>query len=110
MPVLPAETAWMRKPLSIFRTAAGVLVPILVASAARNAEAADFVVDADTAAQGYEVASPFGDTVLLRRRLTQTLGFGIYNLQGEYKPGEADYSIVLRMRLDADFGVNAHVN
>lgn len=75
-----------------------------------RARAADFIVNAETAAQGYEVASPWGDTVLSRRRLMQSLALGAYNLQGQYRPGEADYSLVMRLRLDADFGINSHVN
>jgi hypothetical protein len=73
---------------------------------AGDARAADFEVTGDIAAQGYEVASPFGDQVLGRRRLMTTLGLAAYNLQGEYKPFAPDYSIQLRMRLDADFGVD----
>lgn len=64
---------------------------------------------ADTAAQGYEVSGPWGDVVLERRRLMQTLALGVYNLQGDYQPGQPDYSIVVRMRLNADFGINAHL-
>ena len=57
---------------------------------AREAAAADFEVESSTAAQAYEVASPWGDTILERRRLMQTLALGVYNLQGKYTPGEAD--------------------
>lgn len=77
--------------------------------APRLAAAADFEVESTTGVQAYEVASPWGDLTLDRRRLLQTLSLGVYNLQGKYTPGEADYSMVLRMRLDADFGVNAHL-
>jgi hypothetical protein len=76
---------------------------------AREAAAADFEVESTTAAQAYEVASPWGDTVLERRRLLQTLGLAVYNLQGKYTPGEAAYSVTMRLRLDADFGVNGHL-
>ncbi len=68
------------------------------------AYAVDVEVTGDVAFQGYEVANPFGDRVLSRRRLLTTLGIAAYNLQGEYKPFKADYSVRLRMRLDADFG------
>ncbi|HSN98697.1 MAG TPA: hypothetical protein VLS89_10450, partial [Candidatus Nanopelagicales bacterium] len=74
-----------------------------------RAAAADFEVQSSTAAQAYQVASPWGDPILDRRRLLQTLSLGVYNLQGDYVPGEADYSVVMMMRLDADFGVNAHL-
>ena len=82
----------------------------LGALAPREARAADFEVQADTALQGYEVSSPWGDVVLQRRRFLQTVALGVYNLQGKNRPGEADYRVVMRMRLDADFGVNAHLD
>jgi hypothetical protein len=74
-----------------------------------TANAADVAVDAQTAAQGYEVVSPWGDNVIERRRLMQTLGLAVYNLQGDYEPGQADYSVQLKLRLNADFGINGHV-
>jgi hypothetical protein len=77
--------------------------------AAGQASAADFEVEATTAAQAYEVGSPWGDLILERRRLMQTLALGVYNIQGKYTPGEADFAVVLKLRLDADFGVNAHL-
>ncbi len=70
------------------------------------ARAADFEVQAETAAQAYQVTSPWGDIVLDRRRLMQTLGLSVYSLQGKYEPGKADYSVTLRLRLNADFGLN----
>ena len=73
------------------------------------ARAADFEVQGDSTLQFYEVASPWGDVVLQRRRFTQTLGLAVYNLQGHYQPGEADYRVVLMMRLDSDFGINANL-
>lgn len=75
-------------------------------TSAATARAADFEVNSDTAFQAYEVTDPWGDTVLERRRLTESLQLGAYSLQGNYVPGKADYSVVIRMRLDADFGVN----
>lgn len=87
-------------------SALGVLSSVLLA---REAAAADFQIESTTAVQAYEVASPWGDTILERRRLLQTLGLAVYNIQGKYVPGEADYSAVVRMRLDADFGVNGHL-
>ena len=87
------------------------IVPSALVSIAFVAEAraADVEVDGETAFQAYEVQSPWGDVVLERRRLLQTLGLGVYNLQGKYRPGEADYSLVLKLRLDADFGINNHL-
>ena len=93
------------------RSLAHLSLPICIAAVlwAGEARATDFEVEGQTALQGYEVASPWGDVILERRRLMQTVGFGVYNLQGKYKPGEADYSIVLKLRLNGDFGVNSHL-
>lgn len=89
--------------------AASALGVALLASSPR-AHAADFEVQADSAFQAYEVTDPWGDTVLERRRLMQTLALGAYNLQGAYKPGKADYSVALRMRLNVDFGINSQLS
>jgi hypothetical protein len=72
-----------------------------------EAGAADVEVTGDVAFQGYEVASPYGDRVLARRRLLTTLGLAAYNLQGDYKPFKPDYSVRLRMRFDGEFGADA---
>ncbi len=79
-------------------------VALAGASYASDAHAVNFEVFGDVAGQGYEVTSPWGDTVLGRRRLLTTLGFAVYNLQGDYVPFEPDYSIVTRFRFDGDFG------
>lgn len=76
---------------------------------ASAAAAADYEVQSDTAFQAYDVANPWGDASLLRRRLMQTLQLGVYDIQGDHRPGEADYSVVVRLRLDADYGLNAHL-
>jgi hypothetical protein len=78
----------------------------LALSISHPALATEFEVQADTAAQGYQVNSPWGDVTVDRRRFTQTIGLGVYNLQGRYVPGEADYRVVVMLRLDADFGIN----
>ncbi len=89
--------------------ATGVLAATSALSV-ETASAAEYEVNATTALQGYEVASPWGDVVLERRRYTQTLGAGAYHLQGDYVPGSADFSVVFRMRLDADFGMSSHLD
>ncbi len=71
--------------------------------------AADFEVTGETAFQAYEVSDPWGDVVLARRRFTQTIGLAVYNIQGNYEPGKADYRVVMRLRLDADFGINQNL-
>jgi hypothetical protein len=109
MPVVPSEAARMldRKRTKLASMLAGAAA---LSGFAGRAEAADFVVNAETAGQFYEVSSPWGDAVLARRRLLQTLSLSVFNLQGKYTPGEADYSVVMRLRLDADFGINGHVD
>ena len=87
----------------------GAAVLAAAALASSRDGAADVEVQADTALQGYEVADRWGDVLLQRRRFTQSVALGVYNLQGAYRPGQADYRLVMRMRLDADFGVNAHL-
>src|SRR5258705_6552940 len=87
----------------------GAAALALIALGPQRAGAADFEVQADTALQGYEVASPWGDIILQRRRFMQTVGLGVYNLQGKLRPGEADYRVVMLMRLNADFGINNQV-
>src|SRR6478609_6448254 len=91
------------------RLLSGAFAMALVALSPGRSRATEFEVQADTALQGYEVASPWRDVILQRRRTLQTVGLGVYNLQGQVRPGEADYRIVMLMRLDADFGVNAHL-
>lgn len=76
--------------------------------ALRTASAADFEVQAETAAQAYQVTSPWGDVILDRRRLMQTLGLSVYNLQGKHEPGKPELNITVKLRLNADFGVNQH--
>jgi hypothetical protein len=78
-----------------------------VATTTSTAEAVDFEVSGDVAAQGYEVVSPWGDVVLGRRRLYTTLGLAAYNLQGDYEPFEPTYNFVMRMRVDPDFGYDS---
>ena len=97
----PCAAAWCRRSWAL-----GALLAVV---APRAAHATEFEVQADTALQGYEVKSPWGDVILDRRRFMQTVGLGLYNLQGKYRPGEADYRLVLMMRLDSDFGINARL-
>jgi hypothetical protein len=86
-----------------------VAAAALVAAAPRRAAATEFEVQGATAFQAYEVAGPWGDLVVERRRFTQTLGLALYDLQGDYRPGQADYRVVMMLRLDSDFGINANL-
>lgn len=71
--------------------------------------AADVEVQAQTAAQAYEVTGPWVADGLERRRLLQTLGVSAYHLQGDHVPGRADWQVRLLLRLDADFGFSSHL-
>src|SRR4051812_29804153 len=78
-------------------------------AASSPAGAVEFDVNADTAFQAYEVSAPWGDVILARRRFTQMVGLAAYDLQGQHHLGEAVYRIVLRLRLDSDFGINGNL-
>jgi hypothetical protein len=74
----------------------------------RTARAAEGEITADTTAQFYDVRSPSGQNVLLRRRVTSTLGVTVYDLLP--RPKEAgqellpDLTFRARLRYDADYG------
>ena len=67
--------------------------------------AVGFEVNGDVASQAYDVTGPWGERILRRRRLLSTLGLAAWNLQGQYHPSKPDYSVRLRLRFDADFGL-----
>jgi len=91
--------------------AIGGAAALAVTSVCAPSAAADFEVAGDVTAQGYDIVSPWGDVILGRRRILSTLALSAYHLQGDYVPGEADYSAQLRLRLDLDFGLtNAEEN
>jgi hypothetical protein len=79
----------------------------MVALTPSSARAIDTEVTATTAAQGYALRSPFGDPILMRRRVMQTLGFGVYHLLDDEKPTGPQISVKLRLRLDADIGIES---
>ncbi|MDP9003055.1 MAG: hypothetical protein M3O46_23435 [Myxococcota bacterium] len=75
---------------------------------APDARATDAEFTSDTAAQFYDVRSPTGETILMRRRLTTTLGVSAYDLL-KTPPGDpkaADISLRARLRYDADYGAS----
>jgi hypothetical protein len=96
------------------RSARTLQLAVAVASAtagtmhATPASAVDVELSATTAGQSYDVASPWGYR-LERRRLLQTVGFSLYHLQGDSRPGEPDYNLRLLGRVDADFGIGNHL-
>lgn len=83
------------------------LVFVTTMAAERSAWAIDAEVTSDTSAQFYDVRSPTGQTDLMRRRLTSTLGVGAYNLfdapPGDPNAPQIDFRA--RLRYDADYGV-----
>ncbi|MFO0548172.1 MAG: hypothetical protein U0271_07275 [Polyangiaceae bacterium] len=90
----------------------GVCASLALASAlcaARPARAADVEITGTTATQFYEVGSPWGYE-LQRQRILQTLGFSLYHLQGDYRPGKDDYSMRILFRIDADVGIGQHLS
>ena len=73
---------------------------------ASQARASDVEVSSDTAVQIYEVANPWGDGFLSRRRVLQTLGLSAYDLTGARRLGAPEYNVRMRLRIDSDVGVN----
>jgi hypothetical protein len=84
------------------------LVGAAVLVAAPRAHALDPEVTSDTAAQFYDVRSPTGETVLERRRLTTTLGVGVYDLLPHPAGDPLAPELIFRARLryDADYGAS----
>jgi hypothetical protein len=63
-------------------------------------------VNTSSAAQAYTFGSPLGSLVVRRRRFLQTLALDVHHLEGDVtRPGEAEYAVRLRLRLDSDIGV-----
>lgn len=98
-----------RRPRSSAPLVAAALGAGIALAGSPPALATEFEVQGTTAAQGYQVSSPWGDVTVDFRRVLQTVGLGVYNLQGRYVPGEADYRMVVMLRLDADFGINGNL-
>jgi hypothetical protein len=89
-----------------FSIAATFMSLAAVGAASTTAHAYDAEVESSTTAQAYQLRGLTGDPVLSRRRVTQTLGLGVYNLVGSDKEqGKEQLFFRVRMRLDADFGM-----
>lgn len=88
--------------------ALAVAIPLLTASitGAKSARAYDAEVDASTIGQAYQLRGLTGDPVLSRRRVTQTLQLGVYNIGDATREGAPQVTFKARMRLDADFGMS----
>lgn len=72
----------------------------------KSARAYDAEVDASTVGQAYQLRGLSGDPVLSRRRVTQTLQLGVYNLTDTSREGAPQVTFKARMRMDADFGMS----
>ncbi len=75
---------------------------------APDARAIDGEVTSDTTAQFYDVRSPTGENILQQRRLTSTLGVGVYDLFGHDKtqPMAPELNFRARLRYDANYGAS----
>jgi hypothetical protein len=72
----------------------------------RAAHAYDAEVDAQTIGQAYQLKGVTGDPLLSRRRVTQSLQVGVYNLTEPTADGP-QVSFKARMRIDGDFGMSS---
>ena len=88
---------------SLLRHAWSALAAVVVLAVPVQATAYEAEVEASTTAQAYQLNGRNGDPVLSRRRLTQTLGLGVYDLNGAAKPEGPRLFVRVRMRLDSDF-------
>ncbi len=91
---------------SLLRRTVRVAAPLVgaVVLSTDPARAFETEVRATTDAQFYTLGSPYGDPVVRRRRYTQTLALGVYDLQGEPSRHGPRLDFRARLRLDADFG------
>ncbi|MBI5481216.1 MAG: hypothetical protein HY906_20325 [Deltaproteobacteria bacterium] len=86
------------------------LVPLLLLAVAAPALGYDWELQSETVGQGYQVRRLQGGgqaELLSRRRLTQDLGLGVYNLAPEGWTDEGRKNqlyVVTRLKFDTDFG------
>jgi hypothetical protein len=84
------------------------LAPLAVLLCAARAWALEGEVTSDTTTQFYDVRSPTGTPILMRTRLTTTLGVSAFDLiERAREPGQElkpDLTFRARMRYDADYG------
>lgn len=85
---------------------ATVVAGLALIAAPKAARAYDAEVDAQTIGQAYQLKGLSGDPILSRRRVTQSLQLGVYNLT-EPKVDGPEVSFKARMRIDADFGMSS---
>jgi len=88
------------------RALAPLIALAAVAANPSTAHAYDAEVDAQTIGQAYQLRGLTGNPVLSRRRVTQSLQLGVYNLTDPSREGAPQVLFRARMRIDADFGTN----
>jgi hypothetical protein len=71
-----------------------------------TARAYDAEVDASTVGQAYQLRGLTGNPIISRRRVTQTLQLGVYNIGDATREGAPQVTFKARMRMDADFGMS----
>ncbi len=92
------------------RRVPATLAVFLCASSAFAADGSSWQGDitSDTTTQFYDVRTPTGTPILMRARLTSTLGVSVYDLlPRDFAPGQElkpDLTFRARMRYDADYG------
>src|SRR5256885_17105320 len=83
-------------------------IGLSVGATTSPSHALDTEVNATSAAQSYALGSPWGNVEIKRRRFMQTLGLGLYHLEGgEPVPGGPELSVKIRLRLDAAAGITS---
>lgn len=94
-------------PRAASSTIRAAAIALAIAAAPASARAYEAEIDASTTGQAYQLKGVSGDPVLSRRRVTQTISLGVYDIGGLGKGGDGpQISFRVRLRLDADFGTS----
>ncbi|GAC1360747.1 MAG: hypothetical protein NVSMB47_13240 [Polyangiales bacterium] len=96
---------WLSSAAPMRRTFVAATIGLALSSASGAARAYEAEVEAQTIGQAYQLRGPTGDPILSRRRITQTLGLGVYDLLGHDKSDGPQLFFRTRLRVDADFGM-----
>ncbi len=82
-------------------------IALAIGAAPTAARAYEAEIDATTAGQAYQLKGASGEPILSRRRVTQTLALGVYDIGDTSNGGDGpQISFRARLRLDADFGMS----
>lgn len=85
------------------RVVSGAFATAALVSTA-EARAVDAEVESSTMGQTYQVFGVQGTPLLTRRRITQTIGLGVYHLTDDSASDAPQLFFRARLRMDADFG------